>query len=248
MPIKPIPRSTRGVRYVDASLANPNDNSRPSGNDMVGVLKPIPAGRSSAANRSSSPYTFVPIGANPGEDNGEKKRFLPSPSPVNYRKSTSSPAMTTTTVGTYESYASLVSRGSPTISDPMPPLSTANIYQRNNAISPLATPTFQDGNVSNDMCRPVTSFARKSPIPKKKSPFIREDDGVRKKKVKTEICINVLKGRPCPFKDSPGGCCFAHSEEELQMTKLMDLGEAGLVDVETYRIKPCLQFISTGSW
>ena len=32
------------------------------------------------------------------------------------------------------------------------------------------------------------------------------------------------------------------------MTKLVDLHEAGLVDMETYRTKPCLTWITTGSW
>jgi hypothetical protein len=32
------------------------------------------------------------------------------------------------------------------------------------------------------------------------------------------------------------------------MTKLVDLHEAGLVDMETYRTKPCLTWICTGSW
>jgi hypothetical protein len=32
------------------------------------------------------------------------------------------------------------------------------------------------------------------------------------------------------------------------MTKLLDLHEAGLIDVSTYRTVPCLTYVSTGSW
>jgi hypothetical protein len=32
------------------------------------------------------------------------------------------------------------------------------------------------------------------------------------------------------------------------MTKLMDLHKSGLIDIETYRIKPCLTWVQTGSW
>ena len=32
------------------------------------------------------------------------------------------------------------------------------------------------------------------------------------------------------------------------MTKLIDLHKAGLVDMNTFRTKPCLTWVSTGSW
>jgi hypothetical protein len=43
-------------------------------------------------------------------------------------------------------------------------------------------------------------------------------------------------------------CTYAHGEEELQMTKLLDLHEAGLVDMALHRTKPCLTWVATGSW
>lgn len=42
-------------------------------------------------------------------------------------------------------------------------------------------------------------------------------------------------------------CTYAHGEEELQMTKLVDLHDAGLVDMDTHRVKPCWTFTATGS-
>jgi hypothetical protein len=58
--------------------------------------------------------------------------------------------------------------------------------------------------------------------------------------------MHYLRGNHCPFGD---GCTYAHGEQELQMKKLMDLQRAGLIeDVETYRTKPCLTWVATGSW
>lgn len=42
-------------------------------------------------------------------------------------------------------------------------------------------------------------------------------------------------------------CTYAHGEEELQLTKLQDLHDAGLVDATTYRVQPCWTWVSTGS-
>ena len=101
-----------------------------------------------------------------------------------------------------------------------------------------------------------------------------EDAQQRKCRVKTELCMHFENGRPCPFGASTYiftyfnlqtlrdililkpfffkfnilDCTYAHGEEELQMTKLIDLHEAGLVDMNTYRTKPCLTWVATGSW
>lgn len=71
------------------------------------------------------------------------------------------------------------------------------------------------------------------------------DDAIRRSRIKTELCLHYINKNPCPFGDS---CTYAHGEEELQLTKLMDLHRAGHVDIHTYRTKPCLTWISTGSW
>jgi hypothetical protein len=59
------------------------------------------------------------------------------------------------------------------------------------------------------------------------------------------MCMHYANNRPCPF---GANCTYAHGEEELQMTKLLDLERAGLVDLETFRTKPCLTWVMTGSW
>jgi hypothetical protein len=77
------------------------------------------------------------------------------------------------------------------------------------------------------------------------SPAREEQDPNRKSRLKTELCLHYINKTQCPFGVN---CTYAHGEEELQLTKLMDLHEAGLVDVATYRTVPCLTFVSTGSW
>jgi hypothetical protein len=72
------------------------------------------------------------------------------------------------------------------------------------------------------------------------------EDSTRKQRIKTELCTHYASGKLCPFGDR---CTYAHGEQELQMTNLMDLHRAGLVeDVETYRTKPCWTWVATGSW
>lgn len=72
-----------------------------------------------------------------------------------------------------------------------------------------------------------------------------EHDPIRKSRIKTEMCLHFINKTSCPF---GANCTYAHGEEELQLTRLMDLHEAGLVDATTYRTVPCLTFVSTGSW
>jgi Zinc finger C-x8-C-x5-C-x3-H type (and similar) len=111
---------------------------------------------------------------------------------------------------------------------------TLDTSSRMGSPSPYGSPTFSRGSP-----RPKTPTGRGSPFAKT------EDDPLRKNRIKTEMCMHYVNNRPCPFGAS---CTYAHGEEELQMTKLLDLGKAGLVDLETFRTKPCLTWVMTGSW
>jgi len=64
-------------------------------------------------------------------------------------------------------------------------------------------------------------------------------------KKKIELCKNILLGNDCPFGDK---CVFAHKEEELQLTTLKERHDAGLLDANTFRTRPCFDHVSTGSW
>ncbi len=70
-------------------------------------------------------------------------------------------------------------------------------------------------------------------------------DPFRSAKVKTELCRNFNSAKGCPFGDK---CNYAHGENELKFTRLMDLERAGLVDIEIFRTHPCSSWVATGSW
>jgi hypothetical protein len=70
-------------------------------------------------------------------------------------------------------------------------------------------------------------------------------DPFRSAKVKTELCRNFFTEKGCPFGDK---CNYAHGEEELKFTKLVDLERAGLIDIEIFRTHPCPTWVATGSW
>lgn len=63
--------------------------------------------------------------------------------------------------------------------------------------------------------------------------------------LKLEMCESVVKGLDCVF---GAKCTFAHSESELQMSTLRERAEAGLIDITTYRTRPCLHHVMTGGW
>jgi len=69
-------------------------------------------------------------------------------------------------------------------------------------------------------------------------------DPFRSAKVKTELCRYFNSEKGCPFGNK---CNYAHGEDELKYTKLMDLKRAGLIDIEIFRTHPCLTWVSTGA-
>lgn len=115
------------------------------------------------------------------------------------------------------------------------------------------TPSYYHGKNNNTISPPPGySTPRRSPT-KRRTPNSASstgsnpaDDPNRKQRLKTELCMHYRKGKKCPFGER---CTYAHGEEELQLTKLMDMQRAGLIeDFESYRTKPCWTFVATGSW
>eukprot|EP00557_Chaetoceros_sp_GSL56_P000124 CAMPEP_0176500072 /NCGR_PEP_ID=MMETSP0200_2-20121128/13310_1 /TAXON_ID=947934 /ORGANISM="Chaetoceros sp., Strain GSL56" /LENGTH=1051 /DNA_ID=CAMNT_0017898623 /DNA_START=829 /DNA_END=3984 /DNA_ORIENTATION=+ len=70
-------------------------------------------------------------------------------------------------------------------------------------------------------------------------------DPLRQAKVKTELCLFYSRGKPCPFGTK---CNYAHGEDELKYTRLVEMDRAGLVaDIKAYRAYPCFSWVSTGA-
>eukprot|EP00957_Ditylum_brightwellii_P165221 12579638-Ditylum_brightwellii.AAC.1 len=66
-----------------------------------------------------------------------------------------------------------------------------------------------------------------------------------KPKYKTELCENFIKYGWCKYKLS---CDYAHGEDELRLKTLLERHDAGLLDLETFRTKLCIDHIITGKW
>lgn len=65
---------------------------------------------------------------------------------------------------------------------------------------------------------------------------------------KIELCRSFPNSFECKFGDS---CSFAHSYDELQLQTFRERAEKGLIHmdfIETYRSRPCFDFVATGSW
>lgn len=69
--------------------------------------------------------------------------------------------------------------------------------------------------------------------------------GAPPKRRKLELCQSTLKGVTCPFGKM---CNFAHHTSELELTTLRQRAEAGIIDIHTYRTRPCIDYVMTGSW
>jgi hypothetical protein len=100
------------------------------------------------------------------------------------------------------------------------------------------------GSISPDRVSKCDSCTEKIPYKKRFNNSVPEDPK-RRSKMKTELCSHFMRNGKCPYED---GCHYAHGEDELQHKTLGHLKDAGLVDVDTYRTRPCLSWVSTGAW
>jgi hypothetical protein len=221
-----------------ARYFSPSASKHPSESPMTVITTGTNSVAPASSFRPQSPYGFVPISH---ETPRGGRPFSPPMSPYNYGHASPSPSvMSTMTTETFTSGKAL---------DKMSPAFFPSVFR---------PPTPQDPNSTTAVTvavRPKTPTGRKSytgfTSPTNSTTTTSntmsnlDDDSVRKSRMKTEMCMNYANNRPCPF---GAHCTYAHGEEELQMTKLLDLHQAGLIDVDTYRTKPCLTWVATGSW
>lgn len=59
------------------------------------------------------------------------------------------------------------------------------------------------------------------------------------------MCMYIARGRTCPFGNT---CNYAHYPSDVKLASFKNRIELGLIDNETYRNKPCFDFVATGSW
>jgi hypothetical protein len=167
----------------------------------------------------TSPSTFKPLA--PPNNSIRGATNIPRTSPFEYRKPSPTPSHHTnmTADSGFDSFSTL---------------DTSRPSSRNGAMPTWVGP--RDATVCRVLETSFDAHARRSPLMdlNKTKNGRREDDPVRKSRIKTEMCMHYENGTHCPFGVN---CTYAHGEDELQMTKLMDLHRAGLVELETYRTK-----------
>ena len=134
------------------------------------------------------------------------------------------------------------SLGKPRLVDPVAP---AQCTPMRRCAKPSGSPV--DFNGSPRLTRsPVSPVGSPSSLCASPLPQNLKGDPHRQAKVKTELCLFFSRGTACPFGPR---CNYAHGEDELKYTKLVELSQAGLVeDINGYRSHPCFSWVATGAW
>ena len=104
-------------------------------------------------------------------------------------------------------------------------------------------------STSNSSSNNSTASSRVSGSSSKKSCGAKQDkfrDSPEKRKlIKTELCETFPNVHECPF----GAMCnYAHNYKELALKTLKERYDNGLIDINTFRTRPCFTFIATGDW
>eukprot|EP00557_Chaetoceros_sp_GSL56_P003263 CAMPEP_0176499002 /NCGR_PEP_ID=MMETSP0200_2-20121128/12665_1 /TAXON_ID=947934 /ORGANISM="Chaetoceros sp., Strain GSL56" /LENGTH=229 /DNA_ID=CAMNT_0017897333 /DNA_START=470 /DNA_END=1159 /DNA_ORIENTATION=+ len=103
-------------------------------------------------------------------------------------------------------------------------------------LAQLVVPSEQEVGRGSTLQLEVQPPPHRRTLPKKTTNSIR---------TKLELCQSILKGIPCPFGNT---CNFAHHTSELELTTLRQRAMAGMIDIHTYRSRPCINYVMTGSW
>ena len=123
---------------------------------------------------------------------------------------------------------------------PLPPRYPYTQPQRSQAYQSINTHSHNNATATTS-----SSSGSSSGTSTKVKPYRFRDEPQKKIIVKTELCRAILEGKPCRFGSK---CNFAHHENELKYKTLVERHDAGLIDKETYRTRPCLDHIMVGDW
>lgn len=121
---------------------------------------------------------------------------------------------------------------------PLPPRYPYTQPQRSQAYQSINTHSHNNATATTS-----SSSGSSSGTSTKVKPYRFRDEPQKKIIVKTELCRAILEGKPCRFGSK---CNFAHHENELKYKTLVERHDAGLIDKETYRTRPCLDHIMVG--
>lgn len=118
---------------------------------------------------------------------------------------------------------------------------TVETSSRSSSCSVATTQKFTDVNI---LLNQLLLLISSSSTPGSKTPKPQNLRGKQHKKMKykTEMCQNVYDCKMGPK------CHFAHNEEELRYKRVLERDKAGLIDAKTFRTRPCLDHVATGSW
>ena len=129
------------------------------------------------------------------------------------------------------------------------PVPDSVAFMTNDATAPPTTPTSTPTSTSSTTTGTKvvqSSFNSSTPSRSPKtSTQKRQHPQSPSRYYKTELCENYMKGLPCQYGKK---CNYAHGHQELRLLKLKERHEAGMINANEYRTKPCMIFVATGSW
>lgn len=100
-------------------------------------------------------------------------------------------------------------------------------------------------STANNTGRAFQSFATTTSDQTRKCERLKNDKTEREKLLKIGLCLSFPNIYECKFGSK---CNYAHSYEEMSLNTLVARHVEGLIDMETYRTRPCFDYVATGDW
>ena len=163
------------------------------------------------------------------QGNGEEEKYYDEQSEGNFSATNS---MQSRSNNTY--FASCIS----SIDKSSPPDRRSYADEVRNRKNTAAASTASSDNTTKN----TTSTSSKQP---KQDKF--RDNPEKRNFIKTELCGTFPHVEMCIY-GRQNKCNFAHSYDELRLKTMFERSDVGMLDIATYRTRPCFDFIATGDW